>query len=100
MAGHPCMLGQECVVEKYTGEDRCVCTEHCPKVADAQVENMKAWKSFLEKLRSGARPPFDSQCHALSWVRRHQTGIEPGKKYLLLNDLVESNLTKLVDFVL
>eukprot|EP00116_Pleurobrachia_bachei_P018307 sb/3478569/ len=40
MAGHPCMLGQECVVEKYTGEDRCVCTEYCPEVPDAQVCGM------------------------------------------------------------
>jgi len=36
-AGHPCMLGQECVVERYSKKERCVCVEHCPFVPDAEV---------------------------------------------------------------
>jgi len=35
--GHPCMLGQECVVSPYNGEERCVCVRHCPDVPNAEV---------------------------------------------------------------
>ena len=31
------MPGQECIVERYTKKERCVCVEHCPFFPDAEV---------------------------------------------------------------
>ena len=31
------MAGQECIVERYSREERCVCVEYCPFFPDAEV---------------------------------------------------------------